>query len=307
MSELPSLVTDSLKDSLSQQFPLDDKLYSLEGDELKFMQAQTGITDEEELKKHILKVQAEAYAVYPYPCIRLFRFIHFKLPKLLGYDRLLKLGEERPNAILLDLGCCFGNDVRRAAADGFPVKQIVASDLHAKYWDLGHKLFRTTTESFPAKFVSGDVFDPAHLAIVPPFYAPPADPLPDLSTLTSLNPLRGHVSAIHTSSFFHLFNEEKQAHIAHAIGGLLSPEPGSMILGTHAALPEKGTRSTLIAIGTDGQSTFNLFAHSPESWTELWDGEVFKKGTVKVATKLIEREGTGGRIVMFLVWSVTRL
>ncbi|CDO72721.1 hypothetical protein BN946_scf184990.g4 [Trametes cinnabarina] len=104
-----------------------------------------------------------------------------------------------------------------------------------EYWDLGHRLFRSTSESFPAKFVPGDVFDPAHITVTPPFYAPPVDTLPDLSALTSLNPSRGHVSAIHSSAFFHLFDEEKQEHIARAMGGLLSPEPGSIILGTHSA------------------------------------------------------------------------
>lgn len=40
--------------------PLDPSLYEVDHD---FFSALTGITDPEELKKHILKVQAEAYAV----------------------------------------------------------------------------------------------------------------------------------------------------------------------------------------------------------------------------------------------------
>ncbi|KAJ2977499.1 hypothetical protein NUW54_g11412 [Trametes sanguinea] len=129
-SNEPSQVSDVTRTTLQKHFPLDENVYSLEGDELKFLQEQTGIKDEGELKRHVLEVQAEAYAIYPYPCIQAFNFLRFKLPKLPGYDRLLKLGQDRPNAILLDMGCCFGNDVRRAAADGFPAKQIIASDLH---------------------------------------------------------------------------------------------------------------------------------------------------------------------------------
>lgn len=29
-----------------------------------------------------------------------------------------------------------------------------------------------------------------------------------------------------------------------------------------------------------------MFCHSPETWKELWDGQVFEKGTVKVETEL---------------------
>ena len=43
--------------------PLDPSLYSIEDDALEFMKASTGIQDPEELKKHILAVQEEAYAV----------------------------------------------------------------------------------------------------------------------------------------------------------------------------------------------------------------------------------------------------
>ena len=40
-----------------------EKLYSLSGDELRFYQTMTGITDEQQLKDHIIAVQREAYKV----------------------------------------------------------------------------------------------------------------------------------------------------------------------------------------------------------------------------------------------------
>lgn len=43
--------------------PLDETLYSLEPEDEKLYAEQIGITDPEELKNHILAVQAEAYAV----------------------------------------------------------------------------------------------------------------------------------------------------------------------------------------------------------------------------------------------------
>ena len=43
--------------------PLDPSLYKLEEDEATFFKQATGIPDDEELKQHILRVQADAYEV----------------------------------------------------------------------------------------------------------------------------------------------------------------------------------------------------------------------------------------------------
>jgi hypothetical protein len=160
-------------------------------------------------------------------------------------------------------------------------------------------------------FVAGNAFDPGHLEMVPPFTKsnpPPAAPA-SLRDLTSLNPLQGHVSAIHASAFFHLFQEDGQLYLARALAALLSPEPGSMIFGSHIGLPQEGN------LPVWGENQNNMFCHSPDSWTELWDGEVFEKGTVRVDATLeeirkevIERViGATGTRSYLLSWSVTRL
>ena len=43
--------------------PLDEALYRIDDEAQAFMQGQTGIQDTEELKRHILAVQAKAYSV----------------------------------------------------------------------------------------------------------------------------------------------------------------------------------------------------------------------------------------------------
>ncbi|KAI0374558.1 hypothetical protein BV20DRAFT_987955 [Pilatotrama ljubarskyi] len=297
----------------SEPNPLDEELYSIDDEAFAFMKAQTGIQDPEELKKHVLAVQAEAYSIHPYPCIRNFSFLKLKLSRMPAYKQFLALGKERKGAIFLDIGCCFGNDIRKAVYDGYPIENCVGSDLHPEFWELGHKLFRSTPETFPVPFVPGDAFDPTHLEAVPPFYSPADTPVPQLSTLASLNPLRGHVSAIHASAFFHLFPEERQFALAQALAGLLSPEPGSMLLGAHGGLPEKGFRLEGLRPNSHG---IPMFCHSPESWKELWDGQIFKQGTVKVNAFLHEVErkdlkSTPGvdpaAKFYLLVWSVTRL
>ncbi|PIL34360.1 hypothetical protein GSI_03135 [Ganoderma sinense ZZ0214-1] len=136
-----------------------------------------------------------------------------KVTDIPGYDRLVKLGTERKGAILFDVGCCFGTDIRKMAADGWPADSILGTDIEPKFWELGHRLFCSTADTFPAVFLPGDIFDLTHLDPVSAedrtlLHRGPT-PMPPLRSLTSLSPLRGYVAAIHAGAFFHLFSEER--------------------------------------------------------------------------------------------------
>jgi hypothetical protein len=189
-------------------------------------------------------------------------------------------------------------------ADGFPREGCIASDLRPEFWTLGHKLFRDDASSFPVPFVAGDAFTDA---LLPPTALPTdphADAPPVMATLAesgSLAPLYGRVSVIHASSFFHLFDEALQAELVRRLAPLLSPEPGSMMLGSHGGLPQKGQRSSAQGGG--------MFCHGPDSWRELWEG-VYGKNKVKVEAHIVEQNrrdlGQEGAWHL-LVWCVTRL
>ena len=141
-----------------------------------------------------------------------------------------------------------------------------------------------------------------------PFYASlsehlPLSPRPDLkSVTTSLTPLQGHVSALCSVAFFHLFDESRQRQIAHKFASLISPLPGSIIYGAHRGSPVKGLTNRTAIGGQPSQR----FCHSPDSWKELWDGEVFEKGTVRVEAELF-RVNRGTEKAHWMQWSVTRL
>ena len=216
-----------------------------------------------------------------------------------------------------------GNDLRKAVVDGWPVENGIASDLRSglilflpiflsqiqtssivpEFWECGHELFKSTSETFPAAFVPGDAFNPALIEPREPFSFEPTTPRPtDLRTLKSLTPLQGHISAIHVSSFFHLFGEEEQLKLAKQLATLLSPLQGSIIFGMHSGQP----RTEVFHYRGS-----HIFCHSPESWADLWDGEVFKKGSVEVQVKLTKREprklDPPGITMYWLIWSVIRL
>jgi hypothetical protein len=174
------------------------------------------------------------------------------------------------------------------------------------FWDCGHELFKTSPETYPAAFLAGDILDSSIITPRDPFYETPNTPRPNLLALSSLTPLQGHVSAIHASAFFHLFEEETQLQIARRLATLLSPAPGSVIFGSHGGLPTKGQRHEHMS----GMTT-TMFCHSPQSWQELWDGQVFAKGTVKVEVDLqmSNRSDLALKETPFywLVWSITRI
>lgn len=280
---------------------VDTSLYNLSPSQATFFKTQTGIDNDEDLKRHILEVHAKAYKVAPYPCIYGFGFLRLNLSNFPVYEHILQLGRERPDAVLLDIGCCFGVDARKAAADGFPAKNIIASDVVNEFLHLSHELFKTTPASYPGCLLPGDAFDPEFLSIVAPSYDVSPAPAIDLSSLKSLNPLHGRISAINAIAFFHLFNEEKQLHVARALAGLLSAQPGSVICGFDTGSLKKG----IVTANLTGVE-YQTFSHSPETWSSLWDGEVFKKGTVKVETEMVELSIPNKQHLM-MRWSVTRL
>ncbi|KAI6039677.1 hypothetical protein EDC04DRAFT_3112127 [Pisolithus marmoratus] len=292
--------------------PLDPSLYSLTPDEAQFFKVATGINDDEMLKAHILMAQEKSLqgwlrlisyrsVVAPYPCIYVFTFLRVGITKLPVYQDILAIGRERPDAIFLDLGCCFSVDSRKVALDGFPAHRIISLDLKKEFPELSNFLFRTSKDTWAGHFIPGDVLDPEVLPVAPiTRRGSKLGSPPDLSTLTSLNPLHGRCSVIYASCFLPLFTEEQQVHLGRALAGLLSPEQGSLICGMQISKKEKGSNPMVF-----GSSEYTVFCHSPQSWTELWDGTVFEKGEVEV--KINVWEFSVHQSVDVMAWSVKRL
>ncbi|PIL30034.1 hypothetical protein GSI_07946 [Ganoderma sinense ZZ0214-1] len=270
--------------------PLNTSKYlKLDKDERAFFKVTTRLEDDTELDHHILEVQAKAYKIFPYPCIRIFGFTRIRISRPPAYKHFLKLGRERANPIFIDLGCAFGSDLRMAIVDGYPIESCLATDLHGGLYTEGHNLFRDTPDTFPVPFLQGDVLDPAFLAIAEPLptdsEAIPAESAPSLTGLTSLNPLRGHVSAIYLGKFLHVFDEAGQAHIARALAGLLSPEPGSILFGVQGALEERGP------FNPAGSPDWTMFCHSPESLGRLFEDAFGGPGRIRFESRMVEEPG----------------
>ncbi|KAK0453985.1 uncharacterized protein EV420DRAFT_1645206 [Desarmillaria tabescens] len=251
---------------------LDPSLYTLAEDEAAFIKSQTGIYDGRRAKKpHIrypgrgmhsgwvfilaFRASVTAMQIYPFSSIHQFEFAQPKISKLPCYQQFLNLGRGC-KGIYADIGCCLGADPRKAVMDGYPIDQIVASDLRPEFWELGHKFFKSTPETFPARFIPVDIFDLTGLSKTE------GGPIPDISKVQSLAELRGNISAIHASALFHFFNYEEQFELGKIMASLLSFAPGFMIFGAHVSRPEG---QIYLEVALDNDDRYGIFFHSPES------------------------------------------
>ncbi|THX88731.1 hypothetical protein D6C98_02432 [Aureobasidium pullulans] len=190
---------------------------------------------------HVLRIRDTAWEVFPYPCIGQFRFLDMPLGGFHEYPEILqrlKSGNEK----YLDLGCCFGQDIRRLVNDGVPGSVLIGSDLHQGFLDLGYDLFKDK-DKLNSKFIAADVFE----------------------SQSALTPLAGKIDILHTSSFFHLFGYEGQKKIARRVVQLLKPQKDSLLVGRQVG----NVRAHEEESSASGSG--NMFLQNVESWKQMWE------------------------------------
>ena len=158
-----------------------------------------------------------------------------------------------------------GQDLRRLVHDGYPAQNIVATDLRRELWNAGRELFKDDEQTFPVKFVAGDIFK-----ITEGILDESSDSnlnADESSGRPSLVPYKGRISTIYTSLFFHVFNEAQQLRLARICAALLRKERGSIIFGCHmAADSDLGQEPHTLREG-------ELYMQNTESWRAMWEGE----------------------------------
>ncbi|KAK5996777.1 Asnovolin E/Chermesin D methyltransferase nvfJ [Cladobotryum mycophilum] len=210
---------------------------SLPQSTVRFFEEYVGIKGEEAIKEHIYRTRDKAWQVLPYPCIGLFRFLDFSIHLFPNYKNIIQ--RVQGGETFLDLGCCFGQDIRKLAFDAGGSANLIGCDLEAPFLELGYELFGDRNR-LKATFTPGDVFA--------------VDFLPQY---------HGKVDIIYLGSFLHLFNEEQQKTIARQLKKLLRPRKGSVVFGRHLGA-DKGGSFKMESIGWD------LYRHDPQTITALF-------------------------------------
>ncbi|OJJ08799.1 hypothetical protein ASPVEDRAFT_144863 [Aspergillus versicolor CBS 583.65] len=206
----------------------------------------SGIPDDQ-ITDHIHRVRDQAWDILPFPCIGLFRFLDFPAYLQPVYPEVLtriKSGET-----FLDLGCCFGQDIRKLVHDGAPGENLIGVDTESRFLDLGHQLFKDKNR-LKAHFQTGDVF-----------------------AEDFLQEWRGKVDIIFLGSFLHLFSFEQQRAIVLQLGRLLRGN-NSLVFGRHLATTGKGGTLKENACG------WSLYHHSEETIREIWETDPHGKWDV---------------------------
>ncbi|KZV67600.1 hypothetical protein PENSPDRAFT_635454 [Peniophora sp. CONT] len=263
--------------------PLDPDLYNPTPDALAFLK-QTVSPDENEIRSRVEAVQKEAYDIYAYPCIRGFRYVAHFMKANAAYSRAIELGKADPSAILLDIGCCMGTDVRKAAYDGYPASQIVGCELQSEFIRLGKKLY-ADEENTPIRFIQGDVLTlklPSSVQSVVPSSTP-------VREVAALDDLLGRVAVLYTGALFHLFDESTQHALALRLALLARQDKPTLIFGRHQGQAQAGPIKDNFAQALD------RYAHSSETWVALWKqvfttvrGEEFARDNVIVKCEFDE-------------------
>ncbi|KAL9043937.1 MAG: hypothetical protein Q9214_002891 [Letrouitia sp. 1 TL-2023] len=185
---------------------------------------------------HVLK-RAAAWLLHPYPCIGMCTFIHTPLYGHAMYSEILS--RVKRGGIFLDVGTCFGQELRRLAADGAPGRNMYAIDLSSDFWELGYGLFRDR-ERLGAKLIIANI-------------------LATNGDRSDLDALEAKVEVIHAGSFFHLFDWGDQAKALGRLVGLT--RPGALVVGHQTG--RKPAKRTLV--GDEPR-----FYHDEDSFHKMW-------------------------------------
>ncbi|KAF1958826.1 hypothetical protein CC80DRAFT_20847 [Byssothecium circinans] len=188
---------------------------------------------------HVVSVRDEAWKTFPYPCLGQFRFLDLSLKHYDQYEEILeRLGRGQR---LLDMGCCFGQELRQLAADGIPSENLYGCDLIAEYIELGYKLFQDRNR-IGAHFLSANIFD----------------------NESALSKFTQEIDIVYCGSFFHLFGYEDQVTASKVVAALLRPQKGSMLLGRQVG----ATRAVEVDNPVDPKR--KTFCHDADSFKSMW-------------------------------------
>lgn len=150
--------------------------------------------------------------MFKYPCVGNYYFLEFSISQSEQYLQVLE--HLRGGETLLDLGCCFGQDIRKLVHDGAPTSNVYGSELEQGFVNLGSELIQVRDRLW-TNISSGDFF------------------------ANDLAGLAGKLfDMIHAASFFHLFSWDDQVDAISRAFGLLKPKAGSVVFGRQTAVSQ---------------------------------------------------------------------
>ncbi|PVH89870.1 hypothetical protein DL98DRAFT_601378 [Cadophora sp. DSE1049] len=213
---------------------------------------------------HILAIREKAWSIHPRPYIGQLRFLVLTLSESPSYSAILTHLKNDPNAKLLDLGCCFGQDIRKLIYDGAPASSIYGAELRSEFIELGFDCFRDR-ETIGATFLTANIFDPD----------------------SPLKGLEGKMNVVNIGLFLHQFDWNGQCKACERIVALLKPEKGVLVIGQQVG--------SLVQSDVVFRGGKNVTRQSEESFRRLWEEVGERTGSEWVVKARLD-EGFGENV-----------
>lgn len=178
------------------------------------------------------------------------RFLSFNLTHMPFWPQVLERLRTDPSSGFVDVGCCFGQEIRFLADQGISGNQLFGCDLEHVFIDLGYRLFRDQ-DRLKASFAVGDLCADEVLFL-------------DSEIVQKLN---GKIDIVFASSLFHMWDWNTQFKVASRLVNLCRQRPGVMITGRQLGSVE-GDHYGMAGMKEGAQPVH--YRHDPKTMDRFW-------------------------------------
>ncbi|KAK9413610.1 hypothetical protein SUNI508_11819 [Seiridium unicorne] len=210
-----------------------------------------------EVVKHVNGIRERGFEANPYPCIGLYRFTILTLLTHPSYASITSRLQATEDASYLDVGCCFGQDLRQLVLDGVPSQRLTGLDVAGPLMNLGYDMFLDQS-TLQSRFVVADVFKG-----------------PDQGQVWTEMEAQGGFDVIHCSAFFHLFTLEEQIAAAQQLSRLV--KKGGIIVGRQIGSVKPGDvpaiKEKSVSYRHDTETFAAMWQHIGEATATRWKVE----------------------------------
>ncbi|KAL8831867.1 MAG: hypothetical protein Q9191_000619 [Dirinaria sp. TL-2023a] len=221
---------------------------------------------------HVMSVREKAWAVYGLYLSRNWKLDTYPVHNAeitKSYPRVLALLRDLDHERnLLDIGCCFAQDIRKLIYDGVPSDRLYGTDFNSDFLELGYELF-ADKETCAAHFFAANVFQDGEM----------------------WDRVRGKMDFIHLGNFLHLFSWDNQLKICKRAIEILKPQKGSIVFGRQTG----NLKAQEVENAASGEKDASMvWRHDAESFKKLWHAAAQETGTQwKLWAELDTGEGMG--------------
>ena len=189
-----------------------------------------------------------AWEIFPWPCIGEFWFVSLGLSTHPDYSCLLDRLTASPSTTFLDLGTCLGQDLRKLIYDGVQPSQLHGSDVFPQFEATSYALW-LDEDKFKDYFITANIFDEA----------------PEGALVKT----RGTWDVISIFMFLHVWDLNDQEQACKQILRLLSPKPGSWIIGAQSGSIKAVNFPLRPPFVEPGQEK-TVYRQSVETFKDMW-------------------------------------